>query len=113
MKDTCKLNKNYSKDVLFEAAKTAKQKKGTVVPEGFAKWENKVPILGRAGQMSNVGKKELLEDVDLFVRSVLKYVDGKRTIKEIVEKSGKSPSDVIGVIEPYRRTGTLNLKSSL
>lgn len=40
----------------------------------------------------------------------MKYVDGKRNIREIIEASGQRPEDVIGVIEPYKRMGYIKFK---
>ncbi|MEA1994143.1 MAG: DUF2226 domain-containing protein, partial [Euryarchaeota archaeon] len=105
LKDAYPLDENYKKNVLFEAVKAVKKKKDTAEKKGLAGWNDKVPILKSAGQMSDVGREELLEGVDDFVRSVLEQVDGKRTIGEIAEKSGNSVEDVLGVVVPYQETG--------
>jgi len=82
----------------------AEEKKGKIM------WEDEIPILTKGGHITMIGREEFLENVDPFVRDILKYVDGKTTVGEIIKKSGQTPEDVIGVIEPYKRMGYIKFK---
>ncbi len=114
VKDVYSLDEKHDMSELLEAGEAAKEEaaEGAEVTgtETLADWERKVPIIRSAGQMGAVGKKELLEGVEKYIRNILKYVDGKRTMKEISKECGEPVEDVIGVIEPYRETGYIRYK---
>ncbi|MCD6466315.1 MAG: DUF2226 domain-containing protein [Methanomicrobia archaeon] len=83
----------------------AEAKKGKIM------WEDEIPILTKGGHTTMIGREEFLRDIDdPFVRDILKLVDGRKTVGEIIKKSGQKPEDVIGVIEPYKRMGYIKFK---
>jgi len=51
--------------------------------------------------------EELLPNVPEYSRQVLKHVDGKRTIKEIIELSSLPAHEVIDIILSYRKSSEL------
>jgi len=81
------------------------------VKRGKIMWEDEIPVITKSGMFSNIGREEFLEDIDdPFVRDILKCIDGRTTIGEIIKKSGQTPEDVIGVIVPYKRAGHIKFK---
>jgi hypothetical protein len=55
-------------------------------------------------------KEEVLPNVPVYARQVLKFVDGTHTIKDILEESELEPEVVLDVILAYRRTSILHYK---
>jgi hypothetical protein len=55
-------------------------------------------------------KEEVLPNVPVYARQVLKFVDGIHTIKDILEESQLEPEVVLDVILAYRRTSVLHYK---
>ncbi|MBU7033378.1 MAG: hypothetical protein HXS53_12675 [Theionarchaea archaeon] len=51
--------------------------------------------------------EELLPNVPEYSQQVLRYVDGKRTIKEIIELSSLPANEVIDIILSYRKSSEL------
>ena len=124
LKEFYPLNEKYGLEMLFGAEEIAKQREAvtekrveTVKPpkveakKGKIMWEDEIPIITKGGHITNIGREEFLRNIDdPFVRDIMKYVDGKRNIREIIEASGQRPEDVIGVIEPYKRMGYIKFK---
>ena len=65
--------------------------------------EEKIPYLERP-------REDVLPNVPQYARQVLEYVDGTRTIREIMEQSGLPPEVVLDVILSYRRTSIIHYK---
>lgn len=131
LKEFYPLDKKYGMETLFGVIEVAKPKEKAVTKketeEVRAKpvaksqkteakrrelggWESEVPIISKSGITTTVEKEEFLENINPFARNILKYVDGKMTIGEIIEKSGETPEDVMGIIQPYKRTGFIKFK---
>ena len=124
LKEFYPLDKKYEIGELFgaeeitktEEAVTEKRLETVKPPKAEAKkgkimWEDEIPILTKGGHTTNIGREEFLRDIDdPFVRDILKLVDGRKTVGEIIKKSGHSPEDVIGVIEPYKLMGYIKFK---
>ncbi len=114
LKEVYPLDKKYDIGVLFEGGEvkkaTPRKTKAAAPGHGKIMWEDEIPILTKGGQMTNIGREEFLENIDPFARSILQYVDGETTVGEIIKKSGHSPEDVLGVIEPYKLTGYIKFK---
>ncbi|MBU6996049.1 MAG: hypothetical protein HXS41_01445 [Theionarchaea archaeon] len=55
-------------------------------------------------------EKEILPNVPEYARQVLKFVDGNRTIREIIDESRLQPQVVLDVIMAYRRSSVLHYK---
>lgn len=124
LKEFYPLDKKYEIGELFgaeeitktEEAVTEKRVETVKPPKAEAKkgkimWEDEIPILTKGGHTTMIGREEFLRDIDdPFVRDILKLVDGRKTVGEIIKKSGQKPEDVIGVIEPYKRMGYIKFK---
>jgi len=63
--------------------------------------EDRIPYFDRP-------RKDVLSNVPAYARQVLEYVDGTRTIKEIIEESTLPPEVVLDVILSYRRSSVLH-----
>lgn len=79
------------------------------VPEELAEppppsFENLVPFFDRP-------REEVLPNVPVYARQVLEFVDGTRTIKDIIEQSMLPPEVVLDVILSFRRSSVLHYKS--
>jgi len=124
LKEFYPLDKKYEIGELFGAEEITKTEEAvtekrveTVKPpkveakKGKIMWEDEIPILTKGGHTTMIGREEFLRDIDdPFVRDILKLVDGRKTVGEIIKKSGQKPEDVIGVIEPYKRMGYIKFK---
>lgn len=112
LKEVYSLDEKYETEIFTSLA--ASQQTEDVAEGGeqglLAEWKRKIPAFSEGGWEITHEKDEILKSVDPFVRDILEYVDGKRTIGDIIKESGKSPEDVIGVIEPYKRTGHIKYK---
>jgi hypothetical protein len=53
---------------------------------------------------------EVLPNVPEYARQVLKFVDGTRTIREIINESGLQPEVVLDVIMAYRRSSVIHYR---
>jgi len=100
-----------------KAEKITEEAQPTVKPpkaeakKGKIMWEDEIPILTKGGHTTNIGREEFLKDIDNpFVRDILKLVDGRKTVGEIIKKSGQTPEDIIGVTEPYKIMGYIKFK---
>jgi hypothetical protein len=65
--------------------------------------EDKVPILYRP-------REEVLPNVELYARQVLEFVDGNRSIRDIIDQSNLPQEQVWSVILAYRRSSELFYK---
>ncbi len=81
------------------------RKEDVHLPEPFSSTlEGKVPYFDRP-------KGEVLPNVPKYARQVLEFVDGKRTIRDIIEQSALPLEVVLDVILSYRRSSVLHYRS--
>ncbi len=74
------------------------------VSETFpATLEQKVPYFDRS-------KENILPNVPQYARQVLEFVDGKRTVEDIIAKSNLPPEVVLDIILAYRRSSVLHYR---
>ena len=123
LKEVYSLDKQYAIDDVLVKLKGKTAGKEGDAGGGLGKerkvskeWEEKVPEFATKGQstsqmsMKKMTREEFLENVEVYIREILTYVDGKRTIKEISDECGQSVEDVLGVVVPYQETGYLRFK---
>ncbi len=72
--------------------------------EPSSAFENQIPYF-------DIPRDEVLPNVPKYARQVLEFVDGNRTIRDIIEQSSLSPEVVLDVIMSYRRSSVLHYKS--
>ncbi len=77
---------------------------GELPHEASLAFENQVPYFDQP-------RDEVLPNVPQYARQVLEFVDGARTIKEILDVSQLPPEVVFDVILSYRRSSVLHYKS--
>lgn len=65
--------------------------------------EEQIPFFDRP-------REEVLPNVPVYARQVLTFVDGKRTVRDILEQSHLSPEVVLDVILAYRRSSVLHFR---
>lgn len=56
-------------------------------------------------------KERVLPNIPVYARNVLKFVDGKRTIKDIVTDSNLAIEIVLDIILAYRRSSVLHYRT--
>lgn len=73
------------------------------LPERTSSLEGQIPFFDRS-------KEDVIPNVPAYARQVLEFVDGKRTIKDIIEVSHLPPEVVLDVILSYRRSSVLHYR---
>lgn len=73
------------------------------LPERTSTLEEQIPFFDRP-------KEDVISNVPQYARQVLEFVDGKRTIKDIMEISHLPPEVVLDVILSYRRSSVLHYR---
>jgi hypothetical protein len=56
-------------------------------------------------------KDQVILNVPEYARQVLEFVDGKRTVRDIIAQSNLSREEVLDVITAYRRSSVIHYKS--
>ncbi|MBU7013320.1 MAG: hypothetical protein HXS52_09125 [Theionarchaea archaeon] len=65
--------------------------------------EDQIPYLDKP-------REQILPNVSQYARQVLQFVDGIRTIREIIDKSNLPPEVVMDVILAHRRSSVLHYR---
>ena len=89
--------------ILLDLTVPKEQRKETVKIVGDSPLEKQIPYLYRASD-------DVLPNVEPYARQVLQFVDGKRSIKEIIEESHLPAEQIWDVILAYRRSSELYFK---
>ncbi|MBU7013623.1 MAG: hypothetical protein HXS43_02230 [Theionarchaea archaeon] len=66
-------------------------------------FENNIPVFDE-------NEKEILPNVPDYAHQVLRFVDGVRTIQDIINESGLQAEIVVDVITAYRRSSVLHYR---
>jgi len=72
-------------------------------PEGPPSLEEQIPFFDRP-------RGDVLPNVPAYARQVLEFVDGNRTIRDILEQSRLPPEVVWDIILSYRRSSVIHFK---
>jgi hypothetical protein len=89
--------------ILLDLSTPKKEMAESVHIKGELPREDKVPYLYRP-------QKDVLPNVERYAREVLEFVDGNRSIKDIIEESHLSAEQVWDVILAYRRSSEVYFK---
>ncbi|MBU7019391.1 MAG: hypothetical protein HXS44_17930 [Theionarchaea archaeon] len=73
------------------------------LPKKTSSLEEQVPFFDRS-------KDDVIPNVPVYARQVLEFVDGKRTIRDIIEVSHLPREVVLDVILSYRRSSVLHYR---